>query len=279
MDWTWESTPASYLPQVVAKSIITLFVFAYKRSRFLAFVEEKRHEENTQAQLGAQEHRLVITQNWWDAPGCSGKVWGLLKHRAKQEPTERLNPLKEGSSIHMHYIQNWREGVVQDFFPSQIWSSPKLTKQSFKAISVYKPWRLRACSNGKHIHNKSNEGVTGMISVPLEAWQFSQHRNIKLATSVHCNLMISWFINLPLGLTSINSDWNSFSAIMSGLLTHKLSWSFEDGSSCMSSTQSSKIKYKKNLLSFFLHKNLLTYCMVSDMNSTAEGRKFGLFGK
>lgn len=45
-----------------------------------------------------------------------------------------------------------------------------------------------------------------MISVPLEAGQFSQHRNIKLATSVHCNLMISWFINLPLGLTSINSD-------------------------------------------------------------------------
>lgn len=162
--------------------------------------------------------------------------WGFLKHRAKQEPTEKLNSLKEGSSIVMHYIRNWGEGVVQDFFPPQSWSSPKLTQQSFKAISVYNPWRLGAYSNGKRIHNKSNEGVTAIISVPLEAGQFSQHRNIKLATSVHCNLMISWFINLSLWLTSINSDWNCFSAIMSGLLTHKLSWSFEDGSSCTSST-------------------------------------------
>lgn len=117
--------------------------------------------------------------------------WGLLKHRAKQEPTERLNPLKEGSYIPVHYIQNWGGGVVQDFFPSQSWSSPKLPQQNFKAISAYKPWIPGAYSNGKHIPNKSNGGVKAIISVPLEAGQFSQHRNIKLATSVHCSLMIS----------------------------------------------------------------------------------------
>ena len=71
--WTWESAPASYLSHIVAKSIITLFVFSFKRSHVLPFGEEKHHEENTQAQLGAQEHRLVIMQNLWDAPGCSGK--------------------------------------------------------------------------------------------------------------------------------------------------------------------------------------------------------------
>lgn len=91
--------------------------------------------------------------------------WWLLKHRAKQEPTEGLNPLKEGSSIAMYDIQKWGEGVGLDFSPPQSGSGPKLTQQSFKAISVYKAWRLGAYSNRRDIHNKSNDGVTAVISV------------------------------------------------------------------------------------------------------------------
>lgn len=69
--------------------------------------------------------------------------------------------------------------------------------------------------------------------------------------------MICWFLNLPLQLTSINSAWNCFSAITSGLLTHKLSSSFEDGSSCTSSTQNSKISKQSSLFLHTVSVNLL----------------------
>lgn len=66
---------------------------------------------------------------------------------------------------------------------------------------------------------------------------------------------------------------------MSGLLTYKLSWSFEDGRSYI--PQQNQKNNKKKQYVFPLAQKMLAYCTSSAMNSTAQGRKsvFGLFGK
>lgn len=150
---------------------------AYTRLNFLPFVEEKHHEENTLAPLGAQEHYLVIIKIRETHLAALTSFWQLLKHS-----TAIANGVTEpfkGRLFYCHVLHTKlrRESGTRFFFP--LYCGPVPNSRVLKPFLLTSPEDLRPTAMERTCIIK----VTRVLSYSIRLFLWKQGNFLSTETS------------------------------------------------------------------------------------------------